>query len=101
MASSRSHAYGVPARAATSAKFPPTSRPRALPPCSGVASGEVAVALEHVIADDGLPAERLRVLDRPVEIGGAAQRTSGRNKRDACASAQWRWKSHAKSHART
>ena len=48
-----------------------------------VAAGEIAVALEHVLADDRLPADGARVVACALEVGFVAQRARRRDERDA------------------
>ena len=47
-----------------------------------VTPGKIAISLEHVIADDGLPAHRTRVVASELKIACVAKGTSRRNERD-------------------
>src|SRR5205085_9604350 len=59
-----------------------------------VGAREVAVLLEHMRADAGCPAERMRLLGGPVELRLRAERPRGRDERDARAGSEWCWMSH-------
>ena len=48
-----------------------------------VAAGEISGALEHVVADDRLPAHSARVVACELEVGFIAKRAGGRDESDA------------------
>jgi hypothetical protein len=56
-----------------------------------VASSEIAVMLEHVIADDWFPSQRARRGDRALEVVLILERAGGCDERDASAGLKRSW----------